>query len=232
MGFRMLTYSAKLGRVVHLFSFLELCVFLFAESNPRFVDIKENWPLTRDRTRAIAKAIKGKKVRHPCYKGVDIVMTTDLYIKEEVSPGKYRYLAWSTKSFDELRRWRPVEKLQIEELYHTNDREQPATFSIMTREKVPANVITNLRLVRGTLRPGAMLAYTSDQIAEVDVFMRPHLSTVPLNILSRDFTTRTAWTQGQSVMSITRYLIATRRWPVDMSVEMRVGRPLTLLSNT
>ena len=112
-GYRTMLFCPELNRVVHLLSLLELFVFLYAISSTRFVEIKENYPLNRVRTRAIAAGLPN--VRHPQYAGVDIVMTTDLFIKEEVSIGQYRNLAWSTKYQDELRSPRPVEKLQIEQ---------------------------------------------------------------------------------------------------------------------
>lgn len=228
MGFRTVLYSAKLGRVVHLLSFLELCVFLYAEHNPRFVDLRENYPLNRERTRAIARELGH---RHPNYKGVDIIMTTDLFITEEVAPGQLQYRAWCTKRKEDQAKWRTSEKIEIEATFHLST---PGTvgFEVMSWEKLPRVMIENLRLVRGTLRPDAMIGYTNAQISAVDDFMRPQLAQVALDELSDQFAAKHAWARGYGVMDIARFLIATRRWQVDLNHPIKIGQPLTLIQST
>jgi len=227
-GLRFMTFSAKLGRVIHIFSLLELFVFLFAESHESFVEIKENYPLDRSRTQRIARQQR-PEITHPRVDGVPQVMTTDLYIKEEVSPGVYRYLAWSTKYEDELRNPRPVEKLQIEQIYYEGaETEAPAAFTIMTEEKLPMDMIRNLRFVRGTTRPGAMLEYSSEQIDRVAEFMRPRLTDFPLNQLAHACDKELGFGRGLSSLRVARYLIATHRWPVDLMIPIDPFRPLTL----
>lgn len=227
-GFRMALYSAKLGRIVHLLSFLELCVFLYAEYNPRFVDIRENYPLNRERTQQIARE---KGYRHPNYKGVDIIVATDLYITEEVAPGMFQYHAWSTKAEKEREFWRTEQKIEIEAIYHLSGKDT-VKFDVMCKEKLPPNLVDNLRFVRGTLRPDAMIAYTRKQIRAVDDFMRPRITELPMEELSDQFAAKNAWARESGVMDIARYLIATRRWPVDLTVPIKIGQPLTLLQPT
>lgn len=227
-GLRFMIFSAKLGRVIHIFSLLELFVFLYAESHERFVQIKENYPMVRSRTQRIARQQR-PEITHPEVDGVPQVMTTDLYIIEEVSPGVYRHLAWSTKYEDELRLNRPVQKLQIEQIYYEGaEAEIPAAYTIMTEEKLPMEMIHNLRFVRGTTRPGAMMEYSPDQIDRVAEFMRPRLADLALNRLSHECDKALGFGRGLSSLRVARYLIATRRWPVDMMAPIDPFRPLTL----
>jgi hypothetical protein len=229
-GLRFMIYSAKLGRVVHIFSLLELFVFIFAESHESFVEIKENFPLDRHRTLRIAGQ-QQPALRHPEVDGVPMVMTTDLFIKEMIAPGVFQYLAWSTKYQDELRNPRPVVKLQIEQIFHEGkEAEIPATFTIMTKEKLPKDMVENLRFVRGTTRPGAMLEYSAQQIDRVAEFMRPRLADYALNKLSHECDKALGFGPGLSSLRVARYLIATNRWPVDLKKLIDPFRPLPLLA--
>jgi hypothetical protein len=71
--------SATNGRVMHLFSDLEFYAFLVADWQCCLIDIREQYPLSRDMTGAIADCIN---VRHPEAHRIDMVMTTDLLLDQ------------------------------------------------------------------------------------------------------------------------------------------------------
>lgn len=99
-------------RIHHLFSDIERSAFLEYDWRDDVVDIREQFPLDRGCTRLIATE---QGLRHPRDPGsrVDVVMTTDLLVT--FRDGIVR--AVSCKPFNELRKPRTLEKLEIERRY-------------------------------------------------------------------------------------------------------------------
>lgn len=103
-------------RVLHLMSDLERNAVLHFEGQRHVVDIKEQFPLDRDVTRQIARAMG---VRHPTdpVSKVEIVMTTDLLITFRHISGKLVSRAFSIKEAKDLLDPRTREKQEIERRY-------------------------------------------------------------------------------------------------------------------
>jgi hypothetical protein len=97
------------NRVTHLFSDMEEDVFLKFDGRADVIDIREQFPLLRAETVAIAECLG---IPHPADRGVDIVMTTDLLI-DLVG----RKVAIAVKPAAELTKRRVLEKLEIEREY-------------------------------------------------------------------------------------------------------------------
>lgn len=138
-GYRVMTMSAKFLRVIHLFSTLEWLVFLLLEANPDIISLKEQYPADRDQTRLITKVLKIK--RHPRMYGTDVVVTTDFLIEVRTATGTIKR-AIAVKWFKDLKDRRVVEKLQIEQAYHTA---QGTEFIIMTERDVPRELVKTWR---------------------------------------------------------------------------------------
>lgn len=85
-----MVFSPKLGRIVHLLSELEWNAFLVAEFTDTVVDIRENFPLARTRTRELATKLG---INHPAPYADDVVMTTDLLLTIKTPEGP-RHVAW------------------------------------------------------------------------------------------------------------------------------------------
>ena len=100
------------GRVVHLFSDMELDVFRKFDGRPDVVDIREQYPLCRAETMVIADQLG---VAHPAKHGVDVPVTTDLLV--DFLGG--RRVAIAVKPAEELAKRRVLEKLEIERVFHT-----------------------------------------------------------------------------------------------------------------
>jgi hypothetical protein len=103
----------RTGRTHHLLSDIEYYAFLNSAFDNAVVDIREQFPLDRSETRAIAAALE---VKHPRHSGIPIVMTTDI-LETRVNSGTILHRAIAVKPREELGDARVVEKLEIERIY-------------------------------------------------------------------------------------------------------------------
>lgn len=99
------------GRVVHLFSDMELDIFRKFDGRADVVDIREQYPLPRGETLVIADELG---FRHPAVCGVDVPVTTDLLV--DFKDG--RRVAIAVKPAEQLGKRRVLEKLEIERSFH------------------------------------------------------------------------------------------------------------------
>ncbi|WP_458410923.1 TnsA endonuclease N-terminal domain-containing protein [Aeromonas caviae] len=96
----------------HLLSDLELAAFLVFEWTSGISDIREQFPLRREDTRAIA-AEHG--LRHPSVRGVDQVMSSDFLV--DTASGPHRQFAVQVKRMEAFSDVRTIEKLELERRY-------------------------------------------------------------------------------------------------------------------
>jgi hypothetical protein len=106
-------FCRKTDREHHFLSDNEYFAFLRHSYDDRVVDIREQFPLDRNETLAIAKQ---EGIRHPAYRGVVIVMTTDLLLTCQTG-GVVSYKACAVKETSDLDNPRTTEKLSIERIY-------------------------------------------------------------------------------------------------------------------
>jgi hypothetical protein len=106
-------FLAKTSRQHHFLSDLEYYAFLSSSFDDDVVDIREQFPLDRMETLAIAAA---RGIKHPQVKGVSIVMTTDLLVTRIAAEG-HSETAIAIKPAKELTKTRTIEKLEIERIY-------------------------------------------------------------------------------------------------------------------
>ncbi len=105
-------WSHKTGRVHHLLSDLELAVFMMLEWLPETTDIREQFPLRREDTRAIAVAAG---IKHPGVRGVDQVMSSDFLVDSANSQN--RQFVIQVKPLEAFEDTRIIEKLELERRY-------------------------------------------------------------------------------------------------------------------
>ncbi|MGE7676431.1 TnsA endonuclease N-terminal domain-containing protein [Lysinibacillus sp. NPDC094403] len=105
----------KTNRIHHLLSDLELSYFYYLEWSQKVIDIREQFPLKRERTMEIAS---NKGIKHPFENKTqtNIVMTTDFLITTRIE-NEIVYLARSIKPSSELEDPRVIEKLELERQY-------------------------------------------------------------------------------------------------------------------
>ncbi len=223
-GYRTMTMSAKFLRVIHLFSTLEWLIFLLLEAAIEIVGLKEQVPLDREETRAIAEFLKTK---HPNAFGTDVVMTTDFVVKVRRPDGTTIERAIAVKYSKDLRKRRVVEKLAIEQAYHL---QQGHEFVIMTERSVPRELANNLTFVRAMLRPGAVDDISADTISRADTCMRPLLGKTAWGKMVVDCDAKLQLRPGTAAR-IARHQIATRAWAVDLTHPLLTRNPFRMISS-
>lgn len=131
--------SQKTGRIHHMLSDLERGLLLLLDWADSVTDIREQFPLDRDETRALAEAMG---IRHPLDTAsrVDIVMTTDFLVDIKAEVG-IRECAYSVKPASELGSKRTLEKLEIERRYWAR---RDVTWKLVTDRDLPKARIQNL----------------------------------------------------------------------------------------
>lgn len=104
-------FSRKTGRVHHLMSTVEWWLFLLLEFSEDVIDIREQYPLSRDDTGQIAVEFG---VTHPRYPGTNVltVMTVDFFVVRQLHGVRYVEL-YDCKRTDDAEDVRTLEKLEI-----------------------------------------------------------------------------------------------------------------------
>lgn len=156
----------KVPRMHHFLSESEYRFFVCAEWDSRVVDIREQYPLDRDRTREIADELK---IAHPCYPGTAVatVMTVDFYLTLEGDDGDLRNLAVNVKTDDAVEDARELDKLEIQRTYFDKlDIEHHLVFD----STIPDAIYRNLNLIRG------LLTREAEDAAEVEELLAAKFS--------------------------------------------------------
>lgn len=104
-------WSPKSNRMHHLLSDVEYSLFLMLEWALHVVDIREQFPLPRDLTMAVAEDLG---IKHPYYPRTDVplVMTVDV-LATTVRDGVIQLEAFDAKRLAETENFRSLEKLEI-----------------------------------------------------------------------------------------------------------------------
>lgn len=150
----------KTKRIHQFLSKLERNYFYALEWNQAVVDIREQYPLIREDTMAIAL---DKGIKHPCDPKTDvpIVMTTDFLITVSNSKGTH-YYARTIKPAKELEKARVIEKFEIERAYWES---RGISWGIVTEKEIPQSLIENVEWLHSSyfniqeLPPSAMNIY-------------------------------------------------------------------------
>lgn len=120
----------------HFLSDLEWYNFILRFYEEGSVDWREQFPLSRDITRAIADHLGYKHPRDPRSDADAIVMTTDLVVTYEGPNGEY-LVAYSVKYKKDQKKKRVIEKLAIERQYWE---EQGVEFHVINEEDIPSGI--------------------------------------------------------------------------------------------
>lgn len=140
-------FGATARRQHHLLSDLEHAFCLEADWHQDVLDIREQFPLPREETRALAADMQ---TRHPRDGKVDIVMTTDLLLNVR-GPGddRERLVALCVKPSEKLSDRRVLEKLEIERRYWVT---RGATFRVVTELQRSRRRVMTLRRLAAARR--------------------------------------------------------------------------------
>lgn len=219
----------KSGRVHHLLSLLELRFFYILDWSIHVVDVREQFPLLPlEETLAIARSLGVEHPKDPITKH-PIVMTTDFVATIKVN-GKLVDQARSVKYSEELGSVRTLEKLEIERRYW---QARKVDWKVITERNVSTVAARNIewlhpyrRLKDFSSLPAPIAAKVIARLAESVSKQNRPLRDITLEIDDRF---GLEWGTG---LALARYLIATRRWLVDINQPINPGRCLILVSNS
>ena len=129
----------KTNRIHQFLSKLERDYYYVLEWNDAVLDIREQYPLSRDDTWFIANE---KELRHPTdpKSQVPIVMTTDFFITIKESKGT-KYVARTVKPSSDLENQRTIEKFEIERAYWED---RGIDRGIITEKEIPKDMVDNM----------------------------------------------------------------------------------------
>jgi hypothetical protein len=217
----------KHGRVHHLLSDLEAYVFYTYEWSQEVVEIKEQFPLLPlEETLAIAEEIG---VRHPVdpITKCPIVMSTDLVLKVRIGLG-FDYFARQVKYESSLSDLRTREKLELERRYWLR---RDADYGINTERDVHMPLVYNIKWIHPRFNLADLSPLTEKTIGEVAHVLTEMVlqEDAPLRKLTSACDSRLGLMDGDS-LKVTRHLIATRYWQIDMSKRLKLGQRLVLLN--
>ncbi|MBT5229794.1 MAG: heteromeric transposase endonuclease subunit TnsA [Methylococcales bacterium] len=202
-------FGHKSQRIHHLLSDLELAAFLLMEWQTDVSEIREQFPLDRSITKEIALDFGSK---HPSFQGVDIVMSSDLYVlmqKNKLS----KELAIQVKYSKDLANVRTIEKIDIEREYWAR---RSIPWQLFTEHNVPAVTFQNIKWLypRQSKR-----TIDLDTIEKVDFYWYHIVKSPDKNILEISKAIDKAYELGlgQSLGEI-RELLANRYFKFDIKV--------------
>lgn len=218
--------SILFDRVVHVLSKLELYVLYMIEFLPNVWDIQEQYPLSRETTRALAEE---RGIRHPVYPDtqVPIVMTTDFLVTVRQGVRKTKY-AIAVKYDRELKRSRIRRKLDLEQAYW-ECLPTPIPHVIVTEKKVPIAFVENVQFVHPYRHPEALYPLTNQDIRRVDEMLTPWVRRQrgSLADLCEACDRRLKLRTGMS-LKVARHLLAKHAWPIDWNRPIIPRQPLSL----
>jgi hypothetical protein len=225
IGLASRVWGWKTTRVHHFLSRLELKVFYTFEWQQDVFDIREQFPLDLDETLAIADQLGVRHPRDPKTRDY-MVMTSDFVIthrKGVVSEELIR----AVKYRKDLENARVKEKLEIERVYWQEVREHD--WSIITEEDIDANLSANVEWLHGHRDIGCLIPLTVEDVARIEALMTPRVvqGEFRLRDLTNECDARLGLAPGTS-LSVVRYLLANRRWEVDMGKRIMPPLPLVL----
>jgi hypothetical protein len=139
-------FSNKTGRVHHLMSNVEWGLFLLMEFAPDVVDIREQYPLPRNETQAIAAQLG---IKHPYYPGTKVatVMTVDFLITR-IRNGAKILEAYDCKRTEEAEELRSMEKLEIHRNYFDGC---TIPHHLVFHSMLPVTKVKNLEWIRSAM---------------------------------------------------------------------------------
>ncbi len=215
------------GRTYHLLSQLETDWLYALHALPGVVDIREQFPLLElEETLAIADQLGiahpiDPATKEPC------VPTTDFRVT--LADGSREIdRAIAIKPSADLSSGRTLEKLEIERVYWSA---RNIDWRILTEKELPKALVKNLRWVYPHLdlvSSGA--SFTTADVARIRAALEPMVlngegTLVAITAACDD---RLGLEPG-SALCVARHLIATRVWPVDLTVEIDPRQPLHII---
>lgn len=208
-------FGYKSQRIHHLFSDLELAVFLTLDWSAKTTEIREQFPLQQELTLELAK---DAGIRHPQVSGTFQVMSSDFLVNSS-DPALPKFVL-QAKFAKDLSEPRTVEKLELERRYWTY-KEVP--WFLVTEKEISSTVFQNLEW----LYPDQQNTYELSELAEQLAFYSHHFeknSSTTIIKISKSLDVKYDHEAGDSLAEI-RGLLASRLLSFDVNIPFRKLTP-------
>ena len=221
-------HGVTAGREHHFLSDLEYAFGMQCDWDERVVDMREQYPLDRIETMAIASDIG---VRHPLVNGCHPVMTTDLLLDLEVD-GHRSQLAVAIKYVAELedpkKSVKVIEKLELERRYW---RDRGVAWALMTEREIPKHRCETYRTLVRCRDFEGLVAPTRGTWEERAAIVAAALPAGrgTLAAFCKDVDSAHGWPSGDA-LAMVWHLAATRSVSFDLDAGLDPRRPLAQLS--
>jgi hypothetical protein len=217
----------KTGREHHLMSNLETSYLLVLDWSLLVTDIREQFPLLPlQETQEIAEQCgfthpTDPQTRQP------IVMTTDFLVTLKLNEREIEQ-ARAVKPAAELQSQRTLEKLEIERRYWER---RDVDWGIVTEQEIPKVLVENVKWLRSCYYVEDLAPLNLVDITRIATVLASQIvqSKIPLTKITNACDDQLGLTLGTN-LSVVRYLIANRRWHVDMNQRIQPSKTLTVLS--
>lgn len=217
----------KTGREHHLMSNLETNYLFVLDWSQSVLDIREQFPLLPlEETQAIAEQCgfahpTDPKTQQP------VVMTTDFLITLKQNEHEIEQ-ARAIKPASDLQSQRTLEKLEIERRYWER---RNVDWGVVTEKETPKTFVENLKWLRSCYWLSDLAPLNQNDITRIESVLTPQVlqGDIALTRLTNACDDQLGLPPGTS-LSVVRYLIANRRWQVDMSQRIQPSKKLGLLS--
>jgi hypothetical protein len=218
----------KTGREHHLMSNLETSYLFVLDWSQSVLDIREQFPLLPlDETQEIAQQCGFAHPTDPKTRQ-SVVMTTDFLITLKQNTHEIEQ-ARAVKPAAELQSQRTLEKLEIERLYWER---RNIDWGIVTEKEISKTFFENLKWLRSCYWLDDLAPLTHDDITRIETVLTPQVlqGKTALTKLTNACDDQLGLSLGTS-LSVVRYLVANRRWLVDMTQRIQPSKKLGLLSS-
>lgn len=216
------------GRIHHLFSDLELYIFLAYEwSRHSIVDIREQYPLLPvEETLAIAEDLG---IRHPVDRRTKcpIVLTSDFFLTRNCHLNT-QYVARTAKYLVDLLKLRTLEKLEIERRYWER---RNIPWGIVTEQALPMVLIHNVKWLHPYFHLNDLYPMTKQVVNETTLRLTEMIikNRAPLREVARLCDAELGFKHGNA-LAVCRHLIANGYWRADMNKPLHLAEPFMLLN--
>ncbi|MDC3424315.1 TnsA endonuclease N-terminal domain-containing protein [Aquibacillus sp. 3ASR75-11] len=209
----------KTNRIHHLLSDLERNYFYLLEWADEVIDIREQYPLNREKTLKISEK---KQIKHPIdtTSQTPIVFTTDFFIT--LRKGKnISYVARTIKPSDNLNDNRIIEKFEIEREYWD---EMKVDWGIVTEKEIPSDTVKNI----GWLHSSGEMTDSLDRQLISDYYHYLQTCTKTISESLRHFDKTYHLEQG-SALSLFKHLLATKKISFDIKTPFNISDSINVL---
>ncbi len=232
-------FSPLTGRKHHLMSKVEWGLFLLLEFSPDVVDIREQYPLPRNETMAIAAQLGLKHPSDPHTK-VPTVMSVD-FLVTRTRNGVKTLEAYNCKRTEEAEDQRSMEKLEIQRRYLDGC---TIPHHLVFHSMLPATKVKNLEWIRSAMLDPAEVerypGYFEQHGQRLSADLAGHSRNGSLASYCENYDSRTGAEPGTGLrvirMLLQKHLVVTdlnqpdlAAAPVSMFKPVRSGQPLKIV---